>query len=85
MSRTYRSLLRLFLLILVGFFAGTGCVSEKKVAKSYAMNTGSSCSLAHMGKNKYFYGKKYQKRLKKNVRGIDKRSRGGGSSQRWRF
>jgi hypothetical protein len=85
MSRRYKIPVRLFLLILVVLFAGSGCVSEKKVAKSYAMNTGSSCSLAHMGKNKYFYGKKYQNRLKKNVRVIDKRSRGGRSSQRWNF
>jgi hypothetical protein len=85
MSGTNKITVRLFLLILAVLFAGSGCASEKKVAKSHAMNTGSSCSLAHLGKNRYFYGKKYQGKLTKNVRKIDRRSGGGRSSRRWRF
>lgn len=85
MSGIYKIPVRIFLLILAVLFAGSGCVPEKKVAKSHAMNTGSSCSLAHMGKNKYFYGRKYQGKMTKNIRKIDRRSRGGRSSQRWRF
>lgn len=85
MSGTHKIPASIFLFILAVLLAGSGCVSEKKVAKGYAMNTGSSCSLAHMGKNKFFYGKKYQGKIKKNVRRIGKRSSGGRSSQRWRF
>jgi len=60
------------LLLLISLIGGTGCASDRK-AREIIRRTDSSCDLAHLGRNKYYYSPKYKRLLSSNYREIKKR------------
>jgi len=59
-------------LLLIALIAGGGCATDKK-AREIIKKADSSCDLAHLGKNKYYYSPHYKKRLASNIKMINRR------------
>jgi hypothetical protein len=76
MSKKIKIIVFTFIFALITLMAGTGCASAKKnkfmKSKSF-MDTGSSCDLSHLGKNKYFYSHYYQRKMGRSIKKINKR------------
>ena len=76
MSKKIREILFLIISVCIVIMVTTGCASAKQhryFKKKGFMDTGSSCDLSHLGKNKYFYSHSYQRKIGRSERRIVKR------------
>ena len=65
MSKTIRTLKYSLIIVIVVLFTTTGCVSAKK-SRLYYKAKNSVCDLSRLGKSKYFYSGRYQRKLRKS-------------------
>jgi hypothetical protein len=73
MSRSARAFIFIVVFAIMAIVTGTGCASAQKI--KYSTRKGykkpeSSCDLAHLGRNKYFYSVHYKKILQRSVKKI---------------
>lgn len=60
------------ILAFIALFTCTGCASAKK-SKIHSIRKESLCDLTHLGKNKYFYSKYYERKIGRSERKISGR------------
>jgi len=72
MTETPGKIKYLFIFLLIVIFAGTGCATAKK-ARPPDKQEQDLCDLSHLGKNKYYYSRHYQNKLKKSIRKLGSR------------
>lgn len=69
MSKAIRILKVTFIFIFIVAFTCTGCATTMK-NKIYSRKKESLCDLSHLGKNKYYYSKYYERKLTKSIKKI---------------
>ena len=74
LALTMKILKYLFALLLTIALTSTGCVSVKK-SRIPDKKAQAACDLSHLGKNKYYYSKYYQRKLHRSFKKIKDKNR----------